>query len=64
MDDEAYQEFRDRLFERLWAEVAPFEAQIEDEEHIPKDELFPILADMKMWGLMIPAEYGLSLIHI
>ena len=31
MDDEAYQEFRDRLFERLWAEVAPFEAQIEDE---------------------------------
>ena len=58
MDDEAYQEFRDRLFERLWAEVAPFEAQIEDEEHIPKDELFPILADMKMWGLMIPAEYG------
>lgn len=58
MDDAKYEEFRTQLFERMWAEVAPFEDQIENDEHIPKDELFPILADMQMWGLLIPETYG------
>lgn len=58
MDEATYEKFRTTLFERLWGEVAPFERRIEDEEHIPREELFPILADMKVWGLMIPEEYG------
>lgn len=58
MDYATYEDFRTTLFERMWAEVAPFEQQIEDEEHIPKEQLFPLLADMRMWGLMIPEEYG------
>lgn len=58
MDEARYREFRTQLFERMWAEVAPFEQRIEDDEHIPKEQLFPLLADMRMWGLMIPEEYG------
>lgn len=58
MDQETYAEFKEELFARLWKEVAPFEKRIEDEEHIPKDELFPLLRDMRVWGLLIPEEYG------
>lgn len=58
MEEQAYREFRDELLERLWQDIAPFEQRIEDEEHIPKQEVFPLLRDMDAWGLLIPEEYG------
>lgn len=58
MEEQSYGEFKAELFERLWKEIAPFEQRIEDEEHIPKDEVFPLLADMQAWALLIPEEYG------
>lgn len=58
MNEASYPEFRAKFFARLWTEVAPFEKRIEDEERIPKDEIFPLLRDMQAWGLLIPQEYG------
>lgn len=58
MDGATYQEFRETLFERLWKEIAPFEQQIEEEERIPKDDVFPLFREMGVWGLLIPKEYG------
>jgi len=58
MDNQTYKRFRAELFRRLWAEIAPFEKRIEETEHIPKEEVFPLLADMRAWGLLIPEEYG------
>ena len=58
MNDTEYTTFRDELFKRLWDEIAPFEQEIEEHEHIPKDKVFPLLRDMGAWGLLIPEEYG------
>lgn len=58
MDAGTYRQFRETLVKRLWAEVAPFERQIEDDEHIPRDKLFPVLAELGVFGLLIPQEYG------
>lgn len=58
MDDARYVTYRDELFKRLWYEVSPMEEEIEEQESIPKDRLFPILADTGVFGLLIPEEYG------
>lgn len=58
MNDTEYTTFRDELFKRLWDEIAPFEQEIEEHEHIPKEKVFPLLRDMGAWGLLIPEEYG------
>jgi alkylation response protein AidB-like acyl-CoA dehydrogenase len=58
MDDATYTTYREDLFARLWDEVAPMEEEIEESETIPRDRLFPILADTGVFGLLIPEEYG------
>jgi alkylation response protein AidB-like acyl-CoA dehydrogenase len=58
MDDARYTAYRDELFARLWAEVAPMEEEIEEHETIPRERLFPILAEAGVFGLLIPEEYG------
>ena len=56
--DSEYAAYRKELFDRLWAEVAPLEQEIEETESIPKDRLFPVLADLGVFGLLIPEAYG------
>ena len=58
MDDNRYEEYSKDFFKRVWAELAPFEQRIEDEEKIPYDEVKPIMTDLGLWGLMTPEEHG------
>jgi alkylation response protein AidB-like acyl-CoA dehydrogenase len=53
-----YRALRDEMFPRLWDEVAPMADEIEETESIPLDRLFPILADLQVFALLIPQEYG------
>jgi hypothetical protein len=60
MNPEAYPEFRRRLFDRLWREVAPMEREIEETERIPRDHLAPILADLRVFELLVPERHAAS----
>lgn len=62
MDAHKYEPLRKEFVERLWQEVAPFADEIEEHESIPRERLFPILADLRVFALLIPEEYdGLGL---
>lgn len=58
MEDQEYQALRKDVFARLWSEVAPLAEEIEETETIPRDRLFPILADLKVFAMLIPEQYG------
>jgi alkylation response protein AidB-like acyl-CoA dehydrogenase len=58
MSQAEYQDFRARLFDRIWRELDPLEDEIEDNEKLPLDSLLPLLRDMGALGLLVPAEYG------
>ncbi|MEX2290141.1 MAG: acyl-CoA dehydrogenase family protein [Mycobacteriales bacterium] len=58
MEDQDYQALRTEVFARLWSEVAPLAEEIEETESIPRDRLFPILADLKVFAMLIPEQYG------
>lgn len=58
MEDQEYQALRKDVFARLWSEVAPLAEEIEETESIPRDRLFPILADLKVFAMLIPEQYG------
>ena len=58
MQDQEYQTLRKELFARLWSEVAPMADEIEETESIPRDRLFPILADLKVFAMLIPEQHG------
>ncbi|MCU1656394.1 MAG: fadE25 [Pseudonocardiales bacterium] len=53
-----YQKLRDRIFSAIWDELDPLVEQIENDEHIPRDVVWPILRECGVFGLLIPAEYG------
>lgn len=58
MEDQEFQTLRKELFARLWSEVAPMADEIEETESIPRDRLFPILADLKVFAMLIPEQHG------
>jgi alkylation response protein AidB-like acyl-CoA dehydrogenase len=58
MSQAEYQDFRARLFDRIWRELDPLEDEIEDNEKLPLDSLLPLLRGMGALGLLVPAEYG------
>jgi alkylation response protein AidB-like acyl-CoA dehydrogenase len=58
MDADAYERFSEELRERLWRDLAPLEAVIEDGESIPRERLWPALRAMGAFGLLIPERYG------
>ena len=53
MNDATYEDFRKRIFARMWSDVAPFVAEIEETESIPREKVWPALAEM---GAVIPAD--------
>src|SRR3954452_10412715 len=58
MESAEYEEFRRDAFERLWQDVAPLEAEIEDSESIPREKLWPALEKMGAFGWLIPEACG------
>jgi alkylation response protein AidB-like acyl-CoA dehydrogenase len=53
-----YCKLRDRVFAAIWNQLDPLAEQIETEEHIPRDVVWPILRDCGALALLIPHEYG------
>jgi alkylation response protein AidB-like acyl-CoA dehydrogenase len=58
MNDATYEAFKKRIFARMWSDVAPFVAEIEETESIPREKVWPALAEMGAFGLLVPEEYG------
>lgn len=58
METKAYEDFRKKLFEAIWRDLDPLEDEIEETERLPYDKLFPLLREMRAFGLLIPEEYG------
>ena len=53
-----YSRFREEICEAIWRDLDPFEAEIEDNEHVPHEKVFPLLRRMRAFGLLVPKEYG------
>ena len=55
---EEYLGFKRGISDFLWKEVDPLVPQMEETSHIPKDVLFPKFREKRLFGLIIPEEYG------
>ena len=55
---EEYEEVRESIFRFIWEEIDPLEDKIEKMGRIPIEELFPKFKEKKLFGLMVPSEYG------
>jgi len=53
-----YEKLKKSIFDFIWRELDPLEEQISRTGRIPKEELFPKFREHKLFGLMVPAEYG------
>lgn len=58
MDTADYEDFRDEIVRRIWADLDPLEQEIEDSEQLPLGRLMPLLAEMGALGLLVPQAYG------
>ena len=56
--EQEYLDWRARVFEFLWNEVAPRVDDIEAGKEDPADTLFARFREYDLWGLIIPTEYG------
>lgn len=56
--NEEYLDFKRSISDFLWKEVDPLVPQMEETNHIPKDVLFPKFRENRLFGLIIPEEYG------
>jgi alkylation response protein AidB-like acyl-CoA dehydrogenase len=57
MEREAYLVFRRDLFQRMWRDLQPLEDEIEETGRLPAS-LFLLLGELRLWGLLVPSEYG------
>jgi alkylation response protein AidB-like acyl-CoA dehydrogenase len=55
---DGYAKLRESVFTTIWTDLDPLEQQIEDQEKIPYDVVFPALRACGAFGLIIPREYG------
>lgn len=53
-----YEVFRKKIFDFLWEEIDPLADQIDATHKFPQEKLFPKFRQYKLWGLMVPEEYG------
>lgn len=58
METGEYLDFRTNLFAALWRDVAPLADEIENQEHIPLDTVWPLFRNLDALGLLIPTEFG------
>lgn len=53
-----YVALRDKIFTAIWKELDPLEHEIEDNESIPYEKVWPILRESGAFGLLVPRKYG------
>jgi alkylation response protein AidB-like acyl-CoA dehydrogenase len=58
LDETGYREFREQIKGAIWRDLDPLEDEIETTGTLPKDRLFPILREIRAFGLLIPARYN------
>jgi len=58
MKQSEYEKLKADIFDFLWQEVEPLVPEIEAKGRIPYDKLFPKFRQHKLWGLLVPEEYG------
>ena len=58
MKQAANEALRREIFAAIWRDIDPLEEEIENTEHIPHDKLWPALADMQAFALIIPEQWG------
>lgn len=58
MNDADFDGYLEEVIRRMWSELHPLAAAIEDDEHIDNDVLFPKLREIGAFGWLVPAEYG------
>lgn len=58
MDAASYEKFRERIFARMWSDLAPVVEEIEETESIPREQIWPALREMGAFGLLLPERYG------
>jgi alkylation response protein AidB-like acyl-CoA dehydrogenase len=58
MSTQDYEELRERIFAAIWHELDPLEAQIEDSERLPLNQIIPVLKRIGAFGLIVPREFG------
>jgi alkylation response protein AidB-like acyl-CoA dehydrogenase len=56
--NEEYLAFKRSVSEFLWKEVDPLVPEMDKTDHIPKDVLFPKFRENRLFGLIVPEEYG------
>jgi alkylation response protein AidB-like acyl-CoA dehydrogenase len=58
VSEEEYLTFKRSISDFLWSEVDPLVPEMEETNRVPQDVLFPKFRDQKLFGLIIPEEYG------
>jgi len=58
MNPAEYEKLKKSIFNFIWKELDPLEEQISKTGLFPKEELFPKFREHKLFGLMVPSEYG------
>ena len=53
-----YEKLKKSIFDFIWNELDPLEEQISKTGRIPKEDLFPKFSAHRLFGLMVPEEYG------
>ena len=58
MDPDRYEEFRRTIVAAIWRDLEPLEDEIEAQEHIDNERLFPLLREMGAFALTMPESHG------
>jgi alkylation response protein AidB-like acyl-CoA dehydrogenase len=58
MSDHDYERFRRDFVDAVWRDIDPMAAGIEESGRIPNERLFPVLKEMRAFGLIVAERYG------
>jgi alkylation response protein AidB-like acyl-CoA dehydrogenase len=58
MDANRYEEFWRTIVAAIWRDLEPLEDEIEEQEHIDNERLFPLLREMGAFALTMPESHG------
>lgn len=58
MEQEKYEALKADIFNFIWQELEPAVPEIEKTGRIPPEVWFPKFAEHKLWGLVVPEQYG------
>lgn len=58
LSDQEFLKYKEKAFKFMWDEIAPLEDEIEKTHKLPIEHLWPKMAELGLFGLLIPKEYG------